>query len=422
VIDIHLLHEGLVNDNSGLEVARRASEKGIPCIVITALASVDLVRGALLHTEVEDFIQKKDGPEAVLRAIRRLQGLTILHLSDIHFQQPPRGEPFDQRRAYQEFLEDVRKQPGLWMHPIAAVVVSGDISFRCEPESFEKAEKFLKNLARDLRVPRRRIILSPGNHDVERRKAAARGDTLQAIRLGDADWFGKFDAFSDFTARFYGHPAFTSRRLYRPFDLDGRVSIVAFNSCMVEGDTDWRCKRCKREHYPGWIHHQQVEQAGADLTRHGRNGLRIGVFHHHILPEARTVRRNACRGEDLINYFDPQQRLEHVFSEQGFRILLHGHWHKIGLYRSHVVGSRAPLRFGSGAFWTTGSWSEETANYLLLQLSPLKGRSRVLMRRYTPATRQRDGFWGADASIRPDGVVALPEDIIIPAAAGSEEQ
>lgn len=414
IIDIHLRSEGDLHDESGLEVAKHAKDKGTPCIVITALPSVDLVRGALMNIEVDDFIQKKHGPEAVLQAIQRLQGLTILHLSDIHFQRVVGGEPFDQHKAYQEFLSDIRKQPGLLMNPISAIVVSGDISYRCEPDSFDMAEKFLKELARDLHVPRKHIILSLGNHDIDRQKASRLGDSLKEMQTDDLDWFNKFEPFLAFTRRFYGHPAFTPKKLYRAFNLDGRVSIVAFNSCIVEGDEEWRCRKCKKVHFPGWINREQVDQAGKELSRRGLSGLRIAVFHHHILPSALPSRMNACQGEDVINYFDPQQRLEYVFSENGFRILLHGHWHKIGLHSSNIVGSNVPLRFGSGAFWTTSSKQDESANYLLLQLSPRRSKSRILMRRYAPSTEQRPGFWGADDSIQPDGIITLPEDIIIP--------
>ena len=418
LVDLHLTNNNDERDYSGFDVAIKAREMNIPIIIISGLPSVDSTREALVahgkDTLAVDFVQKKDGPEAVLQAIHRLQGMTILHLSDLHFRQVATGEPYDQAHAYEKFLKDIQSQPGLATHPFAAIVVSGDISYKHEPESFNQAERFLRALARELKVPLEHIILSPGNHDIERQKASSMGDSLKAIQANDQSWFAKFDTFLGFTRRFYGRPAFTSQRLYRPFDLDGRVSIVAFNSCIVEGDADWRCKKCKKEHYPGWINRDQVNQAGKELTRKKWKGLRIGVFHHHVIPEDSQSTEKACRGEHLINYLDPQQHLEYVFSEQNFQILLHGHRHKADLRRSSVQGSDVPLRFGAGTFWTSLSEKDESANYLLLQLSPVGGWSRVLMRQYTPSTDERAGFWRADDTIKQGGIIPLPFIIIPP--------
>jgi hypothetical protein len=68
-----------------------------------------------------------------------------------------------------------------------------------------------------------------------------------------------------------------------------------------------------------------------------------------------------------------------------------------------------PYHFGSGAFWIADDNQQETASYLLLELTPLLGKSRVIMRRYYPATNEMPGGWGPDGFVRRDGIVPLPD-------------
>jgi hypothetical protein len=79
-----------------------------------------------------------------------------------------------------------------------------------------------------------------------------------------------------------------------------------------------------------------------------------------------------------------------------------------------TIGANEPYNLGSGAFWTVNNDDQETANYLLLQLSPLHGKSRILMRKYHNATNDRPGYWGGDGTIQPDGIVPLSSVIIPP--------
>ena len=231
------------------------------------------------------------------------------------------------------------------------------------------------------------------------------------------DWFSKFDDYLAFSSFFYNEPAFSPDKLYKIFTIDNRIAIVAFNSCLYEGNIEYRCDACFEkdgsEHYFGWINRKQVQQAGQELNSLGWQGLRIGMFHHHINSANALSEESQCQGDHLRNYYNKKHRLEFVFAKQHFRILLYGHKHKGDLYQSNKVGTKIPYNFGAGSFWNVAENSRETANYLVLQLSPLKGRSRILMRRYYPATDDRSGYWGADDTITPDGIVPL-QDIMIP--------
>lgn len=428
LIDLRLKDDHNDRDFSGLEVAEALGKKEIPCIIITGFDTVETTRLALKHLGTKpfvlDYVPKKDGPQALLSAIHKLSGLTLLHISDLHPKLSEDGEePSDQDQAYRDFLNNLQSQPRLAMNPICAIIVSGDISFQFRAESFDLARSYLERLAKQLNIPLERIVLTPGNHDVNRIKAQLTQDSLHAIRTGDPSWFNKFDEYLDFTHYFYGEPAFSRDKLYRIFTLDNRVTVTSFNSCLVEGNPKYECESCRinknKIHYYGWIDRHQVIQAGEELDRKNGAGLRIGVFHHHAIPDP-VDQSDVCLGDYLLQYDHPDHRLKFTFDEHGFRILLHGHRHKVKMGRSPTVGSNVPYHFGSGAFWTSNHNEEqETANYLLLQLSPIQGSSRILMRKYYHQTNDRKGYWGADNSIQPDGIIPLPDIIIPPIESGS---
>ena len=71
--DLRLQDDTDINDISGMEVAKRASGIGIPCILVTAFPTVDLARLALRSRGAESFakdlITKVSGPHALLDSI-----------------------------------------------------------------------------------------------------------------------------------------------------------------------------------------------------------------------------------------------------------------------------------------------------------------------------------------------------------------
>jgi two-component system response regulator VicR len=74
LIDLRLIDENAGYDLSGLKVARAAGEAGVPCIMVTAFPSVEVVRQALrsqgLSPLALDVVPKDAGPVSLLDAIR----------------------------------------------------------------------------------------------------------------------------------------------------------------------------------------------------------------------------------------------------------------------------------------------------------------------------------------------------------------
>lgn len=74
LVDVRMRNDDDTGDFTGLEIARRASAIGIPCIIVTSYATVEIARMSLrargAKPFAEDLVTKASGPEALLDAIR----------------------------------------------------------------------------------------------------------------------------------------------------------------------------------------------------------------------------------------------------------------------------------------------------------------------------------------------------------------
>src|SRR5829696_409093 len=90
--------------------------------------------------------------------------MRMLHVSDLHVS--PR-DAIDRRAVIASFLRDVVAQNR--DQQVEAVVVSGDIAFSGQAEEYRLAEEqFLDPLLELLSITRDRVVLAPGNHDINR--------------------------------------------------------------------------------------------------------------------------------------------------------------------------------------------------------------------------------------------------------------
>ena len=97
--DLRMRDEDDANDVDGLEIAKFASERGIPCIIITGFPTVELARIALRARGREpiawDMIPKASGPQALLDSIGPVFELADAKLAGDPTTQapPPKDEP-----------------------------------------------------------------------------------------------------------------------------------------------------------------------------------------------------------------------------------------------------------------------------------------------------------------------------------------
>ncbi len=96
-----------------------------------------------------------------------LRPLTLVHLSDLHFIVGDTGRAEREAHARGRILEDLKTLAFAGI-VVDAVLVTGDIAFSGEEEQYKLADEWLNDLADALGMKRSRVIVCPGNHDVDR--------------------------------------------------------------------------------------------------------------------------------------------------------------------------------------------------------------------------------------------------------------
>ena len=161
-----------------------------------------------------------------------IQSPVILHLSDIHFGNTNR---YQSSEAYQTFLkrtlEDLDSFKELGVKP-NIIVITGDLTEHSIKDEFKLAETFLEGLINHTEIPKEKIVIVPGNHDVNwdlcaaaRLRAKGRGTEFKP------PYFEKFENFEEFFNNFFsGFYEFASK-LYQVYNFQQYGLIIAgFNS------------------------------------------------------------------------------------------------------------------------------------------------------------------------------------------------
>ena len=89
-----------------------------------------------------------------------------LHLSDIHFQA---GDGYSLSRVMEALLVDVSDQIQLGGFAPDLIFFTGDVAFSGRTDEYLHAEIFLDRLLEIAHLPRNRLFVIPGNHDIDRR-------------------------------------------------------------------------------------------------------------------------------------------------------------------------------------------------------------------------------------------------------------
>jgi hypothetical protein len=326
---------------------------------------------------------------------------TILHISDLH--RSP-DDPLSNDELVSMLVADrdryVREDPSI---PVPdAIIVSGDLVYGVPmgtrratallADQYDAALDVLEQLTmRFLAGDRSRLILIPGNHDVDwntarRAMRVAGADVVpehlngssfdhrtllrwswrdrQAYMIHDLRRYeARLSAFDEMARRFYADatlPAPSSDD-YRLFELmDGRVAVAAFNSC-VGND-------CFAFH--GAIAEPAVALAHLDVRRTTAE-LRVAVWHHSIegVPYA-TDYMDVATVYQLIGY--------------GFRLGLHGHQHRADVSNRYVYlgGDQLMAVVSAGSLCAGGRDLPRGVNrqYNLIVLHDSLTRARVHVR------------------------------------------
>ncbi|MEP7299450.1 MAG: metallophosphoesterase, partial [Burkholderiales bacterium] len=289
----------------------------------------------------------------------------IIHLSDIHFgSKPSEKGPV----AMHRFRDDDWERP-LHEHLVSEfggksahfkqehdrfiLVVSGDLTYQGSREEFKQVFEFLDSVCKSLKIPRERVFLVPGNHDVHWPSAKE-------------DMATRFDYYLLFLRKFYGDALFRQRYPLVAWDFDDGSArpapedliaiyrqdgllIAGLNSCVYETE----------QHHYGFVGGRQLAKLKTLIEEAGGSAgdVRVAVLHHHLHPFPEPVPPRNKNSDEVwqdMSTIRDAGLVERNLEKAGFDLVLHGHKHKAQLretlvHEQNVSKSLPPRLFVCGA-------------------------------------------------------------------------
>ncbi|HWM93847.1 MAG TPA: pentapeptide repeat-containing protein [Thermoanaerobaculia bacterium] len=267
--------------------------------------------------------------------------ITLLHLSDPQFGKNHRfaqqdlsawDAPFD--TLLSRLTEDLKALQEANSLVSDLLIITGDLAEWGLRSEFEDALKFLSGLCDFLELPRNRVAIIPGNHDINRQLCAGYFVQCEGEEREPAfPYWPKWKPYTWFFQEFYADiPGinFIEELPWSLFEMpDLKVVVAGLNSTMQESH--------RPEDHHGRVGERQLQWFRDKLQPYGQRGwLRIGAVHHNLGREALDDAENLSDAEDL-------QRI--LGSSLNF--VLHGHTHN---GKSNLALSTLPiLSTGSAA-------------------------------------------------------------------------
>lgn len=309
--------------------------------------------------------------------------LRILHLADWRITNA------QEARQYRAQLEADLVQE-LNVSRLDYIVIAGDVTVHATPEEYQAAFELLDGLVKHFGLDGRRVIVAPGNHDVNwdlaeaaypfvpHRRLPATPATGQYIPAGEAGVLLRDEAlyarrFAHFNQYFYRKvsgglaypPDYAAQGIVQRFPED-QLLFLTLNSA-------WEVDH----HYTrrAGLHLDALQNALAEVRANGDDAwLKVAVWHHALTED----RENGDRLQMLAAH--------------GFQLCLHGHVHEAdGLYR---YDSRRDLHcVGAGVFGAPAPGAGYPMGYNLLTCDPDSGKVSVETRK----KERGDAPWYADA-------------------------
>jgi WD40 repeat protein/3',5'-cyclic AMP phosphodiesterase CpdA len=255
--------------------------------------------------------------------------VTILHVSDMQFGRHHRfadeGGGFDTLlRRLCDDLDLLRDQNGLAPDLIA---LTGDLAEWGMKREFEQVAAFAEGLRAHLGLDPDRLLIVPGNHDINRKLCEA----YFARCAGEDDaprppYWPKWEPYVGLVSRLYrdvDRYRFTELEPWTLFELPAlKVVVAGLNSTIHESH--------HAEDHHGFVGEPQLRWFAARLAEYERKGwLRVGLVHHN------AVRRASADDENLQDADD----LRELLGER-LHVLLHGHTHQ---GRIEMLGPSLPV-------------------------------------------------------------------------------
>ncbi|MCP4702700.1 MAG: hypothetical protein GY862_38450 [Gammaproteobacteria bacterium] len=305
--------------------------------------------------------------------------LRYLHLSDLHLSADQALNQGIVTRSLLDALGSKRTEP------LDFIVITGDIAFAGSAGDYEAAAAFCDELLEVTNIPRKRLYLTPGNHDVRREKVSqtlrilceglkSQDDIDAVLRDQSRELMHKFVDFNRFAERMDEHAYFVETLRLTKDGQTAHIELLGLNSALLAGyDGDDQQKLALG-----------LAQVDAALQRRDKNAdLSIGFFHHPF--ECFHPRdRESCRNR-LIHDLD---------------LLLTGHLHQPDNLYTHEAAGQC-LLINAGAGFETRE-SHNSFNIVEIDLHTRQGRvaffkylhaHNVWVKHLEAAPHDPDGFF-----------------------------
>lgn len=245
----------------------------------------------------------------------------VLHLSDMHFSRDFHAFGLDrssrtQRTLFAYLNEDISRLFG--RKPPAAVIISGDITWRGLAEEFELAREFIDDLLSTYALVPEQLLVVPGNHDIRWSSAA---DGYDPTRPVDVVSERATQNYRTFYRAVFGRNESENLSMGRRYTLENGVtlSVLGLNSCLLEH---------AHHHGYGFVSTRQIGDAVRELgwndSAKGET-YRIAVLHHHLIPVSAT--ETPSHQPNYSVTIDAGHIMEKLV-EAKVDLVLHGHMHQ----------------------------------------------------------------------------------------------
>lgn len=326
--------------------------------------------------------------------------IRFLHLSDIHLR-PQRVKRYDQDRVLAGLLTHLERDAQ--GSPLDLIFVTGDLAQSGTADEYALIEDFFRSLLSVTKVPRERVFVVPGNHDVDRatgrfllRTLARDEDSIAFFEEARSRQFHaqKFSAYRKSMDSLLGegrpHGLSVGDEAVEIVEIRGaRIAVATFNSAwFAQGDDDQNNL---------WLGEPGVVRA---LDRIGDSGASFAIaMMHHPFDYLHEIER------DVVERW----------MERGFDLVLRGHLHanktrSIAGQRGGFVEVASPAAY-QGSQWPNGCF--------LGEIRPLSRKIRLRPFAYASGPDP----WVLDTKVFPDDAkdgycreFAVPEKSRLPSS------
>jgi len=314
-----------------------------------------------------------------LRDKAAVNTITWLHLSDLHFQITEEAS-LDRNVVLKGLLEDLR---GLEeSHDLSPdfILISGDIAYSGINDEYKLAGRFFDDLLEVTELSKERLLVVPGNHDVDRSLISQVAKTaissldsrnmMEGVLIDAQDRsliLRKFNGYSNFIKDYFNDAIiFTDDQYFwaRTLDLSGQnIVVFGLNSAWAaSGGADDRGKL--------GISEQQVRRALEQTTD---SEIKIALLHHPF---------------DWLYEFDWNVCKPLLMDNCDF--ILRGHLHHTSLNFEQTPDARA-INIAAGACYESRDYHN---GYNIVKLDVKDRKGIIFLRTWSSSG---SGFWTEDS-------------------------